>query len=425
MKCVMAYIHDDGGNVNFKNHTTGFTPLMAACQMEQIDFSIIKTLVNHGADVRQRDPLGQTPLHQIAKIGNLEILSFLLEHGADILAKDNQGFTPLINAVSFHHLKAVDMLVKNNASVVICEDCVGSLHAACTKGHIKCMGGWLDRGQNVNLYNYDDYTQRGKTPLMLACELGFVDCVDFLIQRGAKVNQKSRNVMKNTALIIAAECGHVSCVKSLLLNNANINDADSNKQTALIHASKRNHTTCVEALLDNHGADLLIKDRYEKDAFIWCSIRRFDECLKLLKYELEHHECKEAHKERMQLTFVEINRMGYELIQQEIQVQEHIHVDRMKTLALRVVETLAKDTAAMCMSICTPDHDKGAASAGYEEFYLKLPSLKASPLSTPSSPDVIVKNKRAISIMDIKERSKKLVQHMHQKGKKLSPPLLR
>ena len=358
-----------------------------------------------------------------AKIGNVEVILFLLEHGADIAAKDKKGCTPLINATTFHHRHAVDVLVNNGASTTICNAC-NSLHSACVNRHLDCIRGMLDRGQNVNLYNYEDFNYKGKTPLMLCCELGHVDCVEFLLQRGAKVNIRSRNKLKNTALIIAAEHGHLACIECLLRHNVNINDVDNNKQTALIHACKRNHITIVKALLDNRGADPLVTDKYDKDAFRWSSILRFDVCLNLLKAELDRFDYKRKHAEKMHHAFAEVNKMGCDKIQQEKEMYEQIHLRRKGSHELILVEKLAKDTAALCMSICTPNHGEGAAGAGYEEFYLKLPSLKASPVSLSFSlSDAIIKNKRSIDMSEVKEKSRRLVRQMHKKSP--SPPRLR
>ena len=424
MKCIKAHLHENDSAINARESSTGFTPLIVACEAKHMDFSCIQLLVKHGADVNQRDHLQQTPLHKIAKNGNTEIILFLLEHGADIRAKDSKGSTPLINAMTFQRHDAIDTLVKQGASVAICEECTDSLHMAVINGHVECLRGLLDRGQNVNLYNYENFYHKGKTPLMLACEYGHVDCVDFLMQQGTKVNLRSRNAIKNTALIIAAEHGHLSCLNSLLLHNANINDVDNNQQTALIHASKRNHHRCVHALLNNRGADLCVRDKYRKDAITWCSIQHFEESWSLLNLELVNLKHRKIHEEKMQPLFIEVNRMGYDLRQQESQGLHQAYLESKKSYALRVVETIAKATAAMCISICTPDHDEGAANAGYEEFYLKLPSLKGLPLSTPSSPDIIVRNNKAINIKEVKEKSKKLVHRMHQKRIN-PPPLLR
>ena len=180
----------------------------------------------------------------------------------------------------------------------------------------------------------------------------------------------------------------------------------------------------MKALLDNRGADPLVIDKYDKDAFRWSSILRFDVCLNLLKAELDRFDYKRKHAEGMHNTFAELKKMGYNKIQQEKEMYEQIHLRRKGSHGLILVEKLAKDTAALCMSICTPKHGEGAAGAGYEEFYLKLPSLKASPVSLSFPlPDTIIKNKRSINMNEVKENSRRLVHQMYKKSP--SPPRLR
>jgi ankyrin repeat protein len=49
-------------------------------------------LLAHGADVRHRDTLGNTPLHEA---GFKDLAELLLANGADVNATDNDGETPL------------------------------------------------------------------------------------------------------------------------------------------------------------------------------------------------------------------------------------------------------------------------------------------------------------------------------------------
>ena len=80
----------------------------------------------------------------------------------------------------------------------------------------------------------------GKTPLMLAASYGHVDMLKLLIEKGAKLNQRSNEVRtephtragivtlvrnkgwsRNTALILATMGGHVECVEVLVAAGAN------------------------------------------------------------------------------------------------------------------------------------------------------------------------------------------------------------
>jgi ankyrin repeat protein len=57
--------------------------------------SVIRLLLDHGADVNARAKNSSTPLHWASKYGAPEVVRVLLEHGADVKAKDNDGRTAL------------------------------------------------------------------------------------------------------------------------------------------------------------------------------------------------------------------------------------------------------------------------------------------------------------------------------------------
>ena len=56
-------------------------------------------LIEHNADIYNRDGSGETPLHQAAspeiERDNIEIMQVLLDYGADPNARDNDGSTSL------------------------------------------------------------------------------------------------------------------------------------------------------------------------------------------------------------------------------------------------------------------------------------------------------------------------------------------
>ena len=57
--------------------------------------SILRTLVQYGADVNHRDNGGSTPLHEAAADSWEDPLKLLVELGADINAETDEGWTPL------------------------------------------------------------------------------------------------------------------------------------------------------------------------------------------------------------------------------------------------------------------------------------------------------------------------------------------
>ena len=80
-----------------------------------------------------------------------------------------------------------------------------------------------------------------------AAEYGQTEIVKFLIQIGAKIDE--RDMLGNTALMAAARCGHLQIVKLLLGHGAEVDSKNDNGMTPLIAASQTGHWETVEALL--------------------------------------------------------------------------------------------------------------------------------------------------------------------------------
>jgi ankyrin repeat protein len=59
--------------------------------------SMLRLVLEHGADVHSRNSCGETPLHAIAQRRNVAEweIKLLLIHGATTIARDNQGYTAL------------------------------------------------------------------------------------------------------------------------------------------------------------------------------------------------------------------------------------------------------------------------------------------------------------------------------------------
>jgi ankyrin repeat protein len=80
--------------------------------------SVIKFLLDEGADVNARDDRGISPLQFASAVGNLPIVEMLLDRGAHVNVCDNFGFSPLHSAVFFGRLHVIDKLVAVGANVL-------------------------------------------------------------------------------------------------------------------------------------------------------------------------------------------------------------------------------------------------------------------------------------------------------------------
>jgi ankyrin repeat protein len=104
MKLLLEYGADP--NISTQNHTT---PLMAAAGLNWTDISslgteeasleAIKLCIEHGADVRAFNDLGETALHGAAQRGADKVVRLLAAQGATLDQKNRRGRTPLDDAI--------------------------------------------------------------------------------------------------------------------------------------------------------------------------------------------------------------------------------------------------------------------------------------------------------------------------------------
>jgi hypothetical protein len=100
------------------NARTGYgtTPLIWVSEGHNFkDGSILRLLLQHGADINAQNQGGRTSLHLASFFGALEVVHLLLEHGADVEVKNNDGKTALQFAAKQGHDKIVKFLREHGA----------------------------------------------------------------------------------------------------------------------------------------------------------------------------------------------------------------------------------------------------------------------------------------------------------------------
>jgi Ankyrin repeats (3 copies) len=89
----------------------GSTPLLWASEGRYFDDdSVLRLLLEHGADIDAQDEDGWTPLYSASVRGAVEVVRLLLEHGADVEVKDNAGKTALQEAAEEGEDEVVELL---------------------------------------------------------------------------------------------------------------------------------------------------------------------------------------------------------------------------------------------------------------------------------------------------------------------------
>ena len=257
----------------------GFSPLLAATRDSYEGRSeAVLTLLANGADTRQRDDDGNTPLHHAARCAEPTVAAQLLDAGADIDAINHEQQTPLgvacanANSVMTNFLlergaqawlddaepplwlattiadddpAVVKLLLKRKARIgSIASDGRNALIAACAAGHRRIAEVLLGGGADVDAVASD-----GCTPLMAAAEAGAVDILHALIKR--KPNLECRDSSGRTALAFACDSrvANEDCVRALLAAGADRDSTDNDGLRPVDHAAAAGRWHVV-ALLD-------------------------------------------------------------------------------------------------------------------------------------------------------------------------------
>ena len=135
------------------------------------------------------------------------------------------------------------------------QDSEAVMHAALI-GDTARLRALLRDGADVN-GGQPDGLSCGETPLMIAAEMGNLQCVDILIKAGADVNSKAQG--GHTALNVAVWRNNVESVNKLLCAGADVNSVNLYGRTALFHAARHGYHDCVKSLIEA-GADVNIVD---------------------------------------------------------------------------------------------------------------------------------------------------------------------
>jgi ankyrin repeat protein len=91
------------------------TSLHAASKGGNLD--IVRSLIDDGADVNERDTNHQTPLHFAAWEGKVEVAKLLIKYDANVNSQDRVGWAPLHTASRRGHFDIVHLLLKHSADV--------------------------------------------------------------------------------------------------------------------------------------------------------------------------------------------------------------------------------------------------------------------------------------------------------------------
>lgn len=111
---IIKLLLQQGADPNERN-SVAETVLMAAADAGMVDIAML--LIKSGADVNSQDISGMTALMKAVSEGYPELAAMLIQKGANLEAKEEEGETALMYAVIYGQTEIVELLLKAGANV--------------------------------------------------------------------------------------------------------------------------------------------------------------------------------------------------------------------------------------------------------------------------------------------------------------------
>lgn len=232
--------------------SSGKTVLHLAAQKDKSDdrTTLLRMLLENGADPNAIDNTGSSPLHFWAGLTNPEsVAELLLQYGADIEACNDARARPLHEAVRRGMVKNAQVLLEHGADVEASEKGGRrAMHIAATSKNFWMVEKLLEFDADLNAQ-----ADGGLTPLHHAVWKNNEPMTKFLLDLEADI--EIRDSKGWTALHIAAMEGRTSMAQLLLDAKADVNAKGGHDLTALHLAAYAGHTKTVNTLV-NSGASV-------------------------------------------------------------------------------------------------------------------------------------------------------------------------
>jgi ankyrin repeat protein len=236
--------------------------------------TMIKLLLERGADINAQVGLYGTALQAASAEGHEQVVEILLAKHAEVNVEFNYRRSALQEASMNGHKQIVKMLLDKGADVDAQGGFYGSvLYAASAGGYEQIVKMLLDKGADVD-------TQGGfyDSALYAASAGGYEQIVKMLLDKGADVD--AQGGFYDSALYTASAGGYEQIVKMLLDKGADV-DAQGGDGSALYAATTRGHKQIVKTLLDK-GADVDAQGGFYGSALYAASAGGYEQIVKML-----------------------------------------------------------------------------------------------------------------------------------------------
>jgi uncharacterized protein len=202
-----------------------------------------------GADVKRPDGKGRTLVAFSVPLGNRELLEALLAKGADPTLSTDPWPSAFSAAGAEGSVEILRLFIEHTEPGSPLHDSLSdALLSASERGKIEAVRFLVSSaGADVN----GRVAEHRTTPLSEAVQNGHDDVVQFLVQKGARIEGRTRAA--NPLLIYAIKHGRNDWVQLFLGNNPAMDAMDLDGKTALMVAAEAGNEQLTRQLLE-HGA---------------------------------------------------------------------------------------------------------------------------------------------------------------------------
>lgn len=248
-----------------------FAPPLVHAAVAADSYSVVESLLRHGANLRLCDKDGKSPLHYLVEKGprvfygdgeGVKIAALLIQSGSDVNAVDKAGRTALMNDGLYVGSNTLfRFLLAHGANTNVQSRYEGSpLFVASKHLDIQAVQLLLDHGVDVNVC--DTYKV---TPLHTATVKGNLPLIELLLAHGAKIDAPDwHGDTPLTAYLQQANnfAEELDVLRELIANGVDVNHRNNAGKSPLSLVMKRPSQTL---LIANNAEQILDAKRHNQE----------------------------------------------------------------------------------------------------------------------------------------------------------------
>ncbi|KAI1180646.1 hypothetical protein F4777DRAFT_528793 [Nemania sp. FL0916] len=253
---IVEYLLEQNANVNSRDPKYGETALHLASRNGHIE--VVDLLLSRHAAVNLEGRNGLSPLHLAARYARTDIAASLLDAKANLSQRDNNRNTPFITASLYGQLEALKLLWERGSKDQLNEANIasnGPLHVACYNNRLDTVKWLLSVGAAV-----DKPGMKKRSSLILACEKGYVEVIEMLLNHGADLH-RGYDSLHQSPILWSCYHAQLQSLKTVLKRGALVRSVDDQGNTCFHKAvfSSQESPGKLKAILDeliSAGADI-------------------------------------------------------------------------------------------------------------------------------------------------------------------------